>query len=255
MPRLFDKKEVMDINMMLWEGKGFDGHDTNVTSKYFLIELLPYNEVLDAYEVNDVEVYVKIAEDWEHCRGDFANEEDPNSDRFIMGKVDKKSTRFLVYMREKTIDSLMQTYVYNEKANHCPQEKVEQFNKMLRSFLEERMLDELEGSRRDWLHDTVAQMWSDFCDKEENKMGLYAPDNYCWLYKAEGNGMNFLVLEEEYRRRHIIFDWDVSQEEVNAIVQKFLGAGLTEDDFQSDAKWEEGDFREKHGFISYDVLA
>lgn len=152
------------------------------------------------------------------------------------------------------ITELMDTYMYNEGGVNIPQYKVDQFNDKLRHFLEEQSLDELEGSRRDWLHDKVDEMWREFCE-EEKEMGLYSPDGYCWLYKAESNGMNFLVLEEEYRGRHIIFNWDLSQEEVNAIVQKFLGDGLTEDDFQSDAKWEEGDFRGKHGFISYDVLA
>lgn len=83
----------------------------------------------------------------------------------------------------------------------------------------------------------------------------YTQDDDCWLYEAQSNGLNFLILEEEYRGRHIVFNWDVSEEEVSEITKKFLGAGLTEDDFQNDAKWEYGDFREKHGFVFYKVLA
>ena len=153
------------------------------------------------------------------------------------------------------ITELMDTYMYNEGGVNIPQYKVDQFNDKLRHFLEQRTLDELEGSRLEWLHDTVAQMWNNFCDKEENEMELYSQDGDCWLYEAQSNGLNFLILEEEYRGKHIVFNWDISEEEANAIVEKFLGAGLTEDDFQNDARWEYGDFREKHGFIYYNVLA
>lgn len=153
------------------------------------------------------------------------------------------------------IIELMDTYMYNEGGVNIPQYKVDQFNDNLRHFLEQQTFDELEGGRRDWLNDTVDQMWNEFCEEEKEMKMLYAQDGDCWLYEAQSNGLNFLILEEEYRGRHIIFNWDVSEEEVNAITEKFLGVGLTEDDFQNDAKWEYGDFREKHRFIYYNVLA
>ena len=151
------------------------------------------------------------------------------------------------------IIELMDTYMYNEKEANVPPYKVDQFNKMLRNFLEERTLDELEGSKVEWLHDTVAQMWSEFREKEE-EIG-WSQDSDCWLCEAEINGLNFLILEDEYRERHIIFDWDVSYEKVHAIIEKFMEIGLTEDDFRSEAKWEEGNSRRKHRFTCYKILA
>lgn len=140
------------------------------------------------------------------------------------------------------ITELMDTYMYNERANHCPQDKVDQFNNKLRSFLEQRTLDELEGSRLDWLHDTVAQMWSDFCDKEEKEMNNYTYSDYT-LFAAGDSYGNYLVLEEDGSYNHLDFNWDLSDTEVSAIANKFYTVGLTEDDFCAH-DWEETDFRE-----------
>lgn len=253
MARLFDNNDVIEINLLEWHDD--IRHDKDLSMEVLKVNKLPYNAVLDAYEVCDTNEYTNLAVCWELCKGEFFNDEDPEENRYAICQYDKKSTRFLAYMREKAIDSLMQTYLYNERANHCPQDKVEQFNKMLRKFLEERMLDELEGSRVEWLHDKVSEMWQDFCDNKEEEEMVWSQDSDCWLLEAERNGLNFLILEDEFKERYIIFDWDVSYEKVNAIIEKFMETGLSEDDFKSDAKWEEGNFRKKHRFTCCKILA
>ena len=253
MTRLFDNNNVIEINLLEWHDD--IRHDKDLSMEVLKINELPYNAVLDAYEVYDTNEYTNLAVCWEGCKGVFANDEDPEENRWVGCCLDKKSTRFLAYMREKTIDSLMQTYLYNERTNHCPQEKADQFNKTLREFLEERTLDELEGSRRDWLHDKVDEMWRDFCEEEKEMKKWYAQDDDYALYEAVKNGTNFLILEEEYGGRHIVFDQNLNEDEVEEIVHKFEGIGLTKEDFQYGAEWEEGDFRKEFDPVYYTNLA
>jgi len=153
------------------------------------------------------------------------------------------------------ITELMDTYMYNERGANVPQYKVNQFNEKLRHFLEERSIDELEGSRRDWLHDKVDEMWQEFCEEEKEMKKWYSQDDDYALYEAVKNGNNFLILEEEYAGRHIIFDQNLDEDEVEEIVHKFEGIGLTKEDFQYGAEWEEGDFRKEFDPVYYTNLA
>lgn len=83
----------------------------------------------------------------------------------------------------------------------------------------------------------------------------YLQDDDYALYEAVKNGTNFLILEEEYAGRHIVFDWNLDEDEVEEIVHKFEGDGLTKEDFQYYAEWEEGDFRKKLDPVYYNNLA
>ena len=254
MARLFDNNDVMEISLMEWQSND-TGYGEDLSDKILKVNELPYNKVLDAYEVCDTNEYTNLAVCWESCKGEFSNDEDPEENRYARCRYDKKSVRFLAYMREKAIDSLMERYMYNEKANRCPAGRANQFNKMLRSFLEERMLNELEGNKTDWLHDTVEAMWQEFCEEEKEMKKWYAQDDDYALYEAVKNGNNFLILEEEYAGRHIVFDQNLDEDEVEEIVHKFEGIGLTKEDFQYGAEWEEGDFRKEFDPVYYTNLA
>lgn len=147
------------------------------------------------------------------------------------------------------IVELMNTYMYNEMGTNLPQYKVDQFNDKLRQFLEKRTLDELEGNKTDWLHDTVEAMWQDFCDnEEESEMKNYTYSDYTLFATGDSYG-NYLVLEEDDSYNHLVFKCDPSDTETSAIANKFYTVGLTDDDFCAH-DWEETDFRENsNGFL------
>ena len=57
------------------------------------------------------------------------------------------------------------------------------------------------------------------------------------LYEAEDNAMNYLIIEDVLLGKACIFDWDLSKEEVDEIVEKFENGILTENDFNNN-EWK-----------------
>ena len=63
----------------------------------------------------------------------------------------------------------------------------------------------------------------------------YFPADYN-LCTAQNNGLNFLILED-FDGQSVIMDWDLSESEIAAIVEKFETIGLDDDDIQGDYDW------------------
>ena len=63
-------------------------------------------------------------------------------------------------------------------------------------------------------------------------MKAYTRDCYS-LYEGEDNVQNYLILKKISTGRVLIFDWDLSADEVDAIVRKFEEVGLTENDLNN----------------------
>lgn len=51
------------------------------------------------------------------------------------------------------------------------------------------------------------------------------------LYEAQGNAMNYMIIEDTETGKACTFDWDLSDEEVEEIVRKFEAGTLSENDF------------------------
>ena len=71
----------------------------------------------------------------------------------------------------------------------------------------------------------------------------YTADGYR-LYVAADNANTFLVLDHKTEDRYLIFDWDLSDEEIEEIAGRFYGEGLDDTDLNSD-EWQIGDFRDE----------
>ncbi len=58
------------------------------------------------------------------------------------------------------------------------------------------------------------------------------------LYEAESDAMNYLILEDTENDTACVFNWDLSDEEISEIVNKFENDTLTEEDFY-DTEWRD----------------
>lgn len=72
------------------------------------------------------------------------------------------------------------------------------------------------------------------------------------LYEAQGNAMNYMVLEDTDTEKACTFDWDLSEEEVDKIVCKFKNGTLSENDFNN-SDWY--DSEELSNFVCCVLLA
>lgn len=72
------------------------------------------------------------------------------------------------------------------------------------------------------------------------------------LYRAESNAMNFLYLMDDEHDGIMIFNWDLSEEEIEAIVKKFENGELAEDDYHSTEWIAEEDMS---GLFNHELLA
>lgn len=64
----------------------------------------------------------------------------------------------------------------------------------------------------------------------------YTTNNY-QLIEAQDNAMNYIILRERGGDwRSLCIDWDLSEEEVNALVDKFTTDGLTDSDIMNENK-------------------
>lgn len=71
-------------------------------------------------------------------------------------------------------------------------------------------------------------------------MKHYKSDDY-YLYKAyDADGQIWLILQDAVREKYLVFDENVTDEDVWLITDKFNQFGLTEDDFWS-TEWIKGD--------------
>lgn len=79
MTRLTDYKKTVSIVMNVWTGSGYTPDWSN---DFFETALLPYDGVLDAYVVPDVDYCVDQALDWKNSTGDYACDE-PNENNNV----------------------------------------------------------------------------------------------------------------------------------------------------------------------------
>ena len=68
----------------------------------------------------------------------------------------------------------------------------------------------------------------------------YTSEDYR-MYVAWDNASNFTVLDSKKESRYLVFNWDLSDEEIAAITEKFYREGLTEEDFER-TEWTDGDY-------------
>ena len=85
MTRLIDGKKIAEIEMMVWEGSGYNpdwSHD------FYEVGNLEYDAELDAYKVADVDYSIDQARDWRKSTGDFSdNEPNENNTVFVNGEI------------------------------------------------------------------------------------------------------------------------------------------------------------------------
>lgn len=82
-------------------------------------------------------------------------------------------------------------------------------------------------------------------------MGKYTPNDF-WMFVTSDNAMNFLVLDSKTENKYLVFNWDLSDEEIAEIVEKFNADGLCDLDFEQ-KEWGSGDFRKEfNGFQDAD---
>lgn len=60
------------------------------------------------------------------------------------------------------------------------------------------------------------------------------------LYVAEDNAMNYMIIEDTENNTGCVFDWDLSDDEVQEITNKFESDNLTSDDFNG-SEWKSMD--------------
>lgn len=126
--------------------------------------------------------------------------------------------------------------------------------------LEYMTLEDAEYLVREWVDDPsttftaeeLMNRWNEMID--EIKKASYTQDEYN-LVAIDANGMNYLALEKRYTTEWFVFDWDLSDEEINAIKEKFQKNGLTEYDFQKDIEWEPEYVWETDWVINFDRIA
>lgn len=65
------------------------------------------------------------------------------------------------------------------------------------------------------------------------------------LWRAESNAMNFIIMENMEDDTAIIVDYDLSDDEIEAITQKFIAKGYQLDDSDivaaDEIKWEDSE--------------
>lgn len=73
------------------------------------------------------------------------------------------------------------------------------------------------------------------------------------LYRAESNAMNFLYLkDDEHDEMMMVFDWDLSEEEIEAIVAKFESGEPIESNYCS-TEWIAKE--DMSGLFNHELLA
>jgi hypothetical protein len=76
---------------------------------------------------------------------------------------------------------------------------------------------------------------------------MYTKKN-CWLYVATDNAQNFMVLMSREAARYLVFTWDVTDDEIAEIAEKFYSTGLEDGlDLDNDT-WTDGVFYQSKEF-------
>ena len=111
--------------------------------------------------------------------------------------------------------------------------------------LEPMTLEDAEYLVKEWIDDPsttftaeeLMNRWNEMVEEVKIAPYHYLPDEYN-LYVIHTNSVNYLALEEQCSDKWFVFDWDLNEEEIKAIKEKFECDGLTEDDFQKEIEWE-----------------
>ena len=83
------------------------------------------------------------------------------------------------------------------------------------------------------------------------KKKKYTPNDF-WMFVTSDNAMNFLVLDSKRENKYLVFNWDLSDEEIAEIVEKFNTDGLSDLDFEQN-EWGSGDYTFVEAKMSRDV--
>jgi hypothetical protein len=65
------------------------------------------------------------------------------------------------------------------------------------------------------------------------------------LYVATDNAQNFMVLDSKTEDRYLVFTWDVTDDEIAEITEKFFDTGLEAGLDMLNDEWSHGDFRDE----------
>lgn len=77
--KLTDGKKTVEIRLQTWTGSEYT---PDWSLDFFEAGGLPYNDETDTYTVPDVDYCIEQAEDWQHSRGDYADDE-PNEGNMV----------------------------------------------------------------------------------------------------------------------------------------------------------------------------
>lgn len=83
MTKFFDGKNILEITIQERTGSGYT---PDWSADFFGAGRFTFNGSIDAHVINcddSLEYMIEYAEDWENCRGDFYEDEDPDGDRFV----------------------------------------------------------------------------------------------------------------------------------------------------------------------------
>lgn len=69
--RITDGHRIVDVTMRIWNGNGYS---PDWSQDFFCAGILDTNESLDAYNVDDVEYCIEMANEWKRGIGDYAED-------------------------------------------------------------------------------------------------------------------------------------------------------------------------------------
>jgi len=112
MTRFTDGLKLVEISM-------YSVNDSDVTpdweNDFFDVGRLRYDEMLDAYIVDDVKFLIEEAHDWEHGEGDYGITDEEDEDEFWTRVMDRQvDVEVLRLPSDKKVDLVKK--LYNEDA-------------------------------------------------------------------------------------------------------------------------------------------
>lgn len=108
MTRFTDKLRLVEISMYR-----VDGVDVtpDCEKDFFKTYLMRYNEIIDAFIVDDVDLLIDEAYDWERGEGDYEITDDDNEDEFWNEVMDRRvDIGELKLPSDKMVDLVLQLY-------------------------------------------------------------------------------------------------------------------------------------------------
>ena len=244
MTRLTDGRKIAEITMNVWDGTGYT---PDFSLDFFEVGALPYDEKMDAYVVDDVDYCVEYAMDWKNSKGDFYDDE-PNPDNNVDVYVEEIKKYVILdwvdndaFEEEVEADNDQDAIAdaYAKWESLADSDKTHRLNFTLYyGYLTEDGAIDTDRS------DVVAE----FAYGAPGSLnGDYSEDIGFALYVAEDNANKFLVLYDGTLDRHINVDWDLSDEDIVRIGNRFYAHGLTNADVEG-WQWTAGTVHDDSNF-------